>query len=127
MPTSSPTLVSVLFIASIVILCVQPDAGSCAPAESFPAGPRWGRMAPEEQARHRIDELLVRAGWEVQDLSGLNLYARKGVAVREVPLKSGHGEADYLLYVDGKAAGVVEAKPVGHTLTGVEVQSQKYG
>ena len=49
-----------------------------------------------------------------------------GVAVREVPLESGHGTADYLLYVDGKVVGVVEAKPAGFTLTGVEVQSEKY-
>ena len=41
-------------------------------------------------------------------------------------MKSGHGAADYLLYVDQKAAGVVEAKPEGSTLTGVEVQSEKY-
>ncbi len=49
------------------------------------------------------------------------------VAVREFPLRSGHGTADYLLYVDGRAAGVAEAKPEGHTLTGVEAQSGKYG
>ena len=36
------------------------------------------------------------------------------------------GEADYLLYAGGKAIGVVEAKPKGHTLTGVEGQSSKY-
>ena len=56
----------------------------------------------------------------------LNLSAARGVAVREFGLKPGHGTADYLLYVDGKAAGVVEAKPVGHTLTGVETQSGNY-
>ena len=48
------------------------------------------------------------------------------MAVREFPLKSIHGKADYLLYVNQKAAGVVEAKPEGSTLTGVEVQSEKY-
>ena len=57
----------------------------------------------------------------------MNVHATRGVAVREFPLRSGHGTADYLLYVDGRAAGVVEAKPVGHTLTGVEAQSGKYG
>ena len=49
------------------------------------------------------------------------------MAVREFALWSGHGTADYLLYLDGRAAGVVEAKPEGHTLTGVETQSGKYG
>ena len=62
----------------------------------------------------------------MQDADSINLYASSGVAVREFPLKSGHGKADYLLYVNHKAAGVVEAKPAGSTLTGVEVQSEKY-
>ena len=62
----------------------------------------------------------------MQDPDAVNIYAGRGVAVREFGLKPGHGTADYLLYVDGKAAGVVEAKPVGYTLTGVETQSGKY-
>jgi type I restriction enzyme R subunit len=62
----------------------------------------------------------------VQDVSATNIHAGRGVAIREFPLVSGHGFADYLLYVDGKAAGVIEAKKVGATLTGVEVQSSKY-
>jgi type I site-specific restriction endonuclease len=45
---------------------------------------------------------------------------------REVKLASGHGNVDYLLYVDGKAAGVIEAKKKGATLTGVEIQSSRY-
>ena len=82
---------------------------------------------PEAKARINIDRLLEQAGWAVQDLAVLNVQASRGVAAREFPLRSGHGFADYLLYVDGKAAGVVEAKPEGHTLTGVEAQSGKYG
>ena len=82
---------------------------------------------PEAKARINIDRLLEQAGWAVQDMAALNVHASRGVAVREFPLRSGHGFADYLLYVDGKAAGVVEAKPEGHTLTGVEAQSEKYG
>ena len=73
-----------------------------------------------------IDNLLEQAGWAVQDPGAVNLYAGSGVAVREFPLKSGHGTADYLLYVNQKATGVIEAKPEGSTLTGVEVQSEKY-
>ena len=84
-------------------------------------------MTPERQSRVNIDRMLEQAGWAVQDPSSINLYASNGVAVREFSLKPGHGEADYLLYVDGKAAGVVEAKPEGHSLTGVEIQSGKYG
>lgn len=54
----------------------------------------------------------------------MNIMAGPGVAVREFPLKTGF--ADYLLYVEGKVIGLVEAKPIGHTLTGVEIQSSKY-
>jgi len=64
---------------------------------------------PEEEARERIDWLLQQAGWVVADPSGANIHASQGVAIREFPLKSGHGEADYLLYIGGKAAGVIEA------------------
>ena len=56
----------------------------------------------------------------------MNLSAGRGVAVREFKLTTGHGFADYLLFVDGKAVGVLEAKPEGHTLSGVEVQAEKY-
>ena len=82
---------------------------------------------PEQRARANIDRLLLHAGWVVQDLAALNVHGARGVAVREFSLRLGHGTADYLLYVDGWAAGVVEAKPEGHTLTGVESQSGKYG
>jgi type I restriction enzyme, R subunit len=66
------------------------------------------------------------AGWVIQDARVANIQAGLGVAVREFPLERGHGYADYILYVDGKAAGVIEAKKAGLTLTGVEVQAEKY-
>lgn len=81
---------------------------------------------PEQRARQEIDRLLQAAGWAVQDLAGANLLAARGVALREFALDSGHGVADYLLYVDGKACGVIEAKKQGATLTGVEAQSGRY-
>ena len=83
-------------------------------------------MTCEEHAREKIDQLLKQAGWIIQDLKEANIHAGPGVAIREFTLKTGHGFADYLLYVDGKAAGVIEAKKVGSTLTGVEIQSDKY-
>ncbi len=83
-------------------------------------------MTPEQKARAKIDALLEQAGWAVQDAGSANLYESRGVAVREFDLRPGHGTADYMLYVDQKAAGVVEAKPAGYTLTGVETQSGKY-
>ena len=81
---------------------------------------------PEQQARETIDRLLGQSGWVVQNRSDTNLQAARGVAIREFPLKQGHGEADYLLFVDGKATGAIEAKPEGTTLTGVERQTEKY-
>ncbi len=68
-------------------------------------------MNPEQQARINIDRLLAQAGWVVQDADALNPYAGSGVAVREFQLKSDHGSADYLLYMNRKAVGVIEAKP----------------
>src|SRR5207249_3347295 len=82
--------------------------------------------SPEELARQNIDALLEKCGWTLQTRSTINLEAARGVAVREALLKAGD-EVDYLLFVDGKAIGTVEAKPEGHTLTGVEEQSGKYG
>src|SRR5688500_11908792 len=79
---------------------------------------------PEELARQNIDKQLIASGWTIQDMSGLNRYASLGVAVREFPLAT--GEADYLLFVDGKAVGVVEAKPEGTTLSGVAEQAGNY-
>ncbi len=79
---------------------------------------------PEEKARQVIDKLLEAAGWKVQNLQEVDLGAALGVAVREFPLTT--GEADYLLFVDRKAVGVVEAKPEGNTLSGVADQTSKY-
>lgn len=81
-------------------------------------------MKPEEKARERIDELLDQAGWKLQDVDALNLGAARGVAVREFPLKA--GAADYVVFVERQAAGVVEAKPAGVMLSGVTEQSGKY-
>jgi hypothetical protein len=64
---------------------------------------------PEEATRVTIlDAALNAAGWAVQDIAAANLYASCGVAIREFPLKSGFGEADYLLFVDGEAVGAGE-------------------
>ena len=82
------------------------------------------RLDPEAAARQLIDRQLEQCGWNVQDRREMNISAAVGVAIREFSLTT--GEADYMLYADAKAIGVVEAKPVGHTLTGVETQSGKY-
>lgn len=81
---------------------------------------------PEDKAREEIDEKLEKSGWRIYDVKDANIHSDQGVVLRYFPLKAGHGEADYLFYVDGKAAGIIEAKKVGMTLTGVEIQSTKY-
>jgi hypothetical protein len=81
---------------------------------------------PEDHAREHIDHALEQAGWRVQDYKSANLDAGRVVVLRNFPLVSGHGFADYLLYVDDKAAGIIEAKKEGVTLIGVEVQAEKY-
>lgn len=81
---------------------------------------------PGQAARRDIDASLASAGWLVQDTDDVDLSAGRGIAVREFPMKREFGFADYLLYVDRKAIGAVEAK-AGGTLTGVEPQSAKYG
>ncbi len=84
------------------------------------------RLAAEQRARVLIDRQLADAGWSVQDKKDLNLFAADGVACREAVMAQGHGRADYLLYVDKKVVGVIEAKPEGTTLSGIEWQSAMY-
>jgi type I restriction enzyme R subunit len=83
-------------------------------------------LPAEARARKEIDRQLVECGWLVQSRAETNLYAGQGVAVREFIMASGHGRADYLLFVDGKAVGAIEAKPSGTPLAGVEPQAAKY-
>ncbi len=83
-------------------------------------------MTPAQEERHPIDAFLAPAGWQVCGPNQADLHAHRGAAIREFPLKPVHGFADDLLYGDGKAAGVIEAKKRGITLTGVETQSEKY-
>jgi type I restriction enzyme R subunit len=85
-----------------------------------------GQLTAEQRARVLIDRQLTDAGWSVQNRTELNLFASQGVAVREVIMAAGHGRADYLLYVDQRAVGAIEAKPEGTTLSGVEWQSAMY-
>ena len=83
-------------------------------------------LSPEERARVLIDAQLAQAGWSVQDRKQINLVNHTGVAVRETILKNVAGKADYLLYLNRKIIGVIEAKPSGVTLTEVQWQSHRY-
>jgi len=83
-------------------------------------------LAREARARVNIDRQLAAAGWIVQSARKANVGAGLGVVIREFVLEKGHGRVDYLLFVNGQPAGVIEAKPEGTTLTEVEHQSGKY-
>lgn len=65
-------------------------------------------MRDEQAAREEIERTLTATGWAVCDAAKANIHAARGVAIREFPLRPSHGFADYLLYVDGTAAGVIE-------------------
>lgn len=84
------------------------------------------KLAAEARARVLIDAQLTAGGWHVQDRKTMNLFAGQGIAVREFTMAKDHGRSDYLLYVDKAVVGVIEAKPVGTTLSGVEWQSAMY-
>ena len=81
---------------------------------------------PEQIARDNIDKQLVACGWIIQDKKKFNLAAGLGIAIREY--QTDIGPADYVLFVDKKAVGIIEAKreEEGIRLTTVEEQSSQY-
>ena len=81
---------------------------------------------PEQRARDNIDRMLERAGWTVQSKSKVDFSAGLGIVVREY--QTDVGPADYVLFIDKKPVGVIEAKPEerGHNITTVEEQSGSY-
>ena len=82
-------------------------------------------MKPEEKARLIIDKKLANAGWQVVDRDDYTPTV-SAVAVREGLLK-GNLEADYLLFLNGKAIGVIEAKKENTVLSDVVAeQAEKY-
>ncbi len=81
---------------------------------------------PEQKARDQIDLQLLACGWLIQDKSKINLNAAPGVAIREY--QTDIGPADYVLFVDKKPVGIIEAKreEEGHRLSVHEDQSSDY-
>ena len=65
-------------------------------------------MTPEEKARIKIDQWFADAGWKVINRDDYEPTCT-AVAIREGLLK-GNLEADYFLFINGKAVGVLEAK-----------------
>jgi len=81
---------------------------------------------PEQIARDNIDKQLLACGWLIQDKKKFNLAAGLGIAIREY--QTDIGPADYVLFVDKKPVGIIEAKreEEGVRLTTVEDQSSQY-
>ncbi|MFZ4464262.1 MAG: DEAD/DEAH box helicase family protein [Bacteroidales bacterium] len=81
---------------------------------------------PEQIARDNIDRQLTACGWIIQSVRKINLFAGIGVAVKEYITDV--GPADYVLFVNGKPCGVIEAKreEEGHKLNVHEDQSLGY-
>ncbi|MFY7741585.1 MAG: DEAD/DEAH box helicase family protein [Flavobacterium sp.] len=81
---------------------------------------------PEQIARDHIDQLLLASGWLIQDKKKFNLAAGLGIAIREY--QTDIGPADYVLFVDKKPVGIIEAKreEEGVRLSTVEEQSTQY-
>lgn len=89
-------------------------------------GEDMSNQNPEQKARDKIDIMLRQAGWVVQSKKKVNLSAALGVAVREY--QTDIGPADYVLFVDRKPVGVIEAKKEdeGQRLNVAEDQSTGY-
>ncbi|HEV7350957.1 DEAD/DEAH box helicase family protein [Telluribacter sp.] len=81
---------------------------------------------PEQVARDHIDKQLTACGWIIQSKTRINLHEGVGVAVREY--QTDVGPADYVLFVEGKPVGVIEAKreDEGFRLTVHEDQAEEY-
>lgn len=83
-------------------------------------------QSPEQIARDKIDRLLHESGWAVQDKNRIDFGIGEGLAVREYVTDV--GEADYVLFVDRKPVGVIEAKreEEAHRMTFHEDQTAGY-
>jgi len=81
---------------------------------------------PEQIARDEIDENLAASGWVVQEIKKINLHHSLGVAVREY--QTDVGPADYVLFIDGRPCGVIEAKrkEEGHRINTHLDQAENY-
>ena len=82
-------------------------------------------MTPENRARRNIDKMLEASGWQIQNYAGHDTAAAIGVVVREYPLQDDQS-ADYLLFINGVAVGIIEAKKEGMTLGGALQQAERY-
>lgn len=88
--------------------------------------PNYPNQNPEQIARDQIDLQLQKCGWVIQSKRNINLTAAIGVAVREYSTEV--GPADYVLFVNQKPVGIIEAKrqEEGSRLSAYESQVEGY-
>ncbi len=81
---------------------------------------------PEQIARDAIDKLLIQAGWAIQNKNKIDFNKGIGQAVREY--QTDVGPADYVLFINRKPVGIIEAKKedFAHNITTVEEQTAGY-
>lgn len=83
------------------------------------------KAAAEARARVLIEQQHVQAGWRGQKRKDI-LFAGQCIDVEDVYMKTDHARVDYLLYVDNRVVGGIEAEPIGAPLAGVQWQSAVY-
>ncbi|WP_422733017.1 DEAD/DEAH box helicase family protein [Micromonospora sp. WMMD558] len=112
--------------AKFLLELATPPKVSAAKRDAFIESAQRAAREPltEAEVRAEVDAMLTAAGWVIQDAKAPNVFAGDGIAVREV--RTASGPADYLLYVDRKLVGVIEAKREGQILSPVEAQSARY-
>lgn len=83
-------------------------------------------QTPEQIARDHIDRQLTASGWIIQGVREVNLFAGIGIAIKEY--LTDVGPADYVLFVEGKPCGIIEAKreEEGHRINVHENQGEDY-
>ena len=80
---------------------------------------------PEQIARDKIDTMLNASGWILQPKDKINLNAGLGIAVTEYQTEV--GPADYVLFVDKKPVGIIEAKRIEEAVHFSEHETQSEG
>lgn len=83
-------------------------------------------LTPEQKARKVIDQLFLNSGWEVVDRDSYSPIT--SAAAIEEGLLNHNLEADYLLFINGKAVGVLEAKKEDYNIDcdAVKAQAENY-
>jgi type I site-specific restriction endonuclease len=86
----------------------------------------YHKLAAKVSARVLIDQQFVRAGWLVRSARTSTFSPGRASPSKTVHMKTDHNRVDYLVYVNKKVVGVIEAKPMGTPLAGAHWQSAVY-